>query len=257
MKHCIWCKKTEVVTTFNTKAHTIPQSLGGKFICENVCDECNNIFGSYYFTRPPVELAIKEAFHITRARFLDIEGEVGKNKILSRVNTSQYFNIDLQKHIVKPKGRFKLRRGFLQNLGRQLRKGIFKIFLEETERVNGNGHDERFDFIREFARRDIGDYPVFYFYRKFAIFTNKNLLSEPQLYFTDDYRNKYLFSGFGFYEFELFGHILSIPTTRFYEIQLDEYIKHTREIKKDFVSGFKVIDKFTDFDILLRSVFNN
>ena len=257
MKHCIWCKQTEGVKTFNTKAHTIPQSLGGKFICDNVCDECNKTFGSYYFGLPPVELAIKEAFHITRARFLDIEGEVGKNKTMNRANTSQYFNIDLQKHTVKAKGGFKLRKGFLQNLGRQLRKGIFKIFLEETERVNGDGHDEKFDFIREFARYDIGDYPVLYFYRSFAIFTNKKLLTEPQLYFTEEYRSKYLFNGLGFCEFELLGHIFSIPTTRYYDLQLDEYVKQTKKIKKEFFSGFRTIDKFTDFDILLRSVFKD
>jgi HNH endonuclease len=45
MKKCIWCCRTEETATFITKAHTIPQSIGGKFICENVCDKCNDFFG--------------------------------------------------------------------------------------------------------------------------------------------------------------------------------------------------------------------
>lgn len=45
MKICIWCRKNENQGTFDKKAHTIPKSLGGDNICENVCDKCNHFFG--------------------------------------------------------------------------------------------------------------------------------------------------------------------------------------------------------------------
>lgn len=54
MKKCIWCNKTEVETKFDKLAHTIPKSLGGQKICENVCDICNSFFGSHFNTYPSV-----------------------------------------------------------------------------------------------------------------------------------------------------------------------------------------------------------
>lgn len=254
MKQCIWCKKTESETPFDTKAHTVPKSLGGKRICENVCDECNQIFGRHYFQLPPVENAIKEAFHVTRARFLEQMGEVGRNKIMTKADSSTYFKIDLAKKSIKPKASYRLQKGFLRNFGRQLKKGLYKIYLEETERINKNGHDERFDFIRHFARYNIGDFPVFYFKRSFAaVFMHKDFLDDPHLEFDPEHRNKMLYHGNGFYEFELIGHVIGVAERRFWELELNEYLRETIKIKTGFFHPPKPIDLFTDFDILLES----
>lgn len=60
MRKCIWCNKTEKTATFNNRAHTIPQSIGGQNICEDVCDKCNNDFGSPGKSVVAVEVALKE-----------------------------------------------------------------------------------------------------------------------------------------------------------------------------------------------------
>ena len=79
MKKCIWCTRKESETTFKKLAHTIPQSLGGKMICENVCDDCNHYFGNISDKLPSIEETFKETFNITRLRLLGKE-RVGKNK---------------------------------------------------------------------------------------------------------------------------------------------------------------------------------
>lgn len=166
LRHCIWCRKTEKETTFNKLAHTIPQTLGGKDICRNVCDECNAYFGNHHNGSPSVETIIKETFNISRIRLLDTETHVGKNKPIAKFS-SIYFKVDLKKHKIELKQSYKLQSGFQEKIGRQIKKGLYKIFLEETERQKGEGHNPEYDFIREFARFDLGDYPLFYFERSF------------------------------------------------------------------------------------------
>lgn len=156
MKHCIWCRKTELEVPFDKLAHTIPQSLGGKDICSNVCDFCNHLFGQHYEGLPSVETVIKETFNISRITFLDKEN-IGKNKSLTKF-TSIYFKVNLDKSKIELKGAYKIQKGFQEKIGRQIKKGLYKIYLEETERQKGMGHKAEYDFIREFARYNIGDY---------------------------------------------------------------------------------------------------
>lgn len=253
MKHCIWCKKTENDATFMDKAHTIPKSLGGKQICENVCDTCNHFFGEHSQGLPSIETVLKEAFNISRIMLLHHNGEVGKNKIVKRPS-SVYYDIDLKNWKIKPKAAYKLQPYFQQNLGRQLKKGILKIFLEETERVNKNGHDSKFDFIREFVRYNIGNHPIFYFDWLFAVFVPQDLLTfkDPQIRFEDDSRPKWLLNHYGFFEFDIFHHTFSVPTTREHALILDLYKAETIKIKKNAFKTMRELVKFTDMDITFR-----
>ena len=134
MKKCIWCSRTEEKTEFKKEAHTIPQSLGGKNICINVCDECNLYFGSHNNKLPPIETVIKETFNISRARFLQSNNEIGRNKAMPKFS-SIYFNVDLKKNKLSLKAAYKFNPHFQEKISRQLRKGIYKIFLDRKSVV--------------------------------------------------------------------------------------------------------------------------
>lgn len=65
---CLWCRldSQSPKVTFDKKAHTIPQSLGGKFICEEICDTCNHYFVSPGVNIVAIEVVLREAFELTR-----------------------------------------------------------------------------------------------------------------------------------------------------------------------------------------------
>lgn len=142
MKICIWCKENEAKVLFEKQAHTVPKSLGGENICVNVCDLCNKYFGDHDNRLPPIETVIKETFNITRTRFLMTGQNIGKNKSLPKFS-SIYFKVNLNQN--KPsltiKQKYGYDRGFQEKIGRQIKRGIYKMFLEETERQEKNGHD--------------------------------------------------------------------------------------------------------------------
>ncbi len=158
----IWCCKSQPNVSFKNDAHTIPKSLGGKNLCESVCDTCNSYFGNMHDKLPAIETVIKETFNISRLILLDSSNDIGKNKSLARFK-SVFFNVDMQKRKVRIKPKFSLRKNFQVDLGRLLRRGIFKIYLEERERQIGDALDDKFNFIREFSRYNLGNYPVLYF----------------------------------------------------------------------------------------------
>jgi len=251
LKHCIWCNKTEESTTFKKIAHTIPKALGGKHICENVCDHCNDFFGRHFQGTPSVETIIKETFNITRVRLLDKEKHVGKNKTVSRFS-SIYFNVNLAKHKIDLKPSYRLQKGFQEKIGRQLKKGIYKIFLEESERQKKDGHNSQYDFIREFARYDLGDYPVFYFDRLFGIIGMANSwLTDPELFFDPNQQFQYLVREPSFFEFEFLGHVFGIATSRYWQIAIDNYMKKTIEAKKKYFRRCLQVNNFNDIDLSL------
>ena len=97
---------TEQNAEFKKLAHTIPQTLGGKNICQNVCDKCNLYFGSYNNKLPPIETVIKETFNISRARFLQTDNQIGKNKAMPKFS-SIYFNVDFVKNKLALKASYK------------------------------------------------------------------------------------------------------------------------------------------------------
>lgn len=251
MKRCIWCGKSENETPFEKLAHTIPQSLGGKNICNNVCDACNLYFGSHYMGMLSIETVLKETFGITRARFLNTRGEIGKNKALPRYS-SVYFNVDFKKHKIALKSAYLLRKGFQENIGRQMKRGLYKIFLEETERQFGTGHDPKYNFIREYARFNLGDFPLFYFERKHGVFLLANeWVKHPVLHLKEDEQMKYLVNSPGFQEFELLGHIFGIATARSWEIGFDTYAQKTKAAKCELFHRWWPVKHFNDVDLAL------
>jgi hypothetical protein len=251
VRKCIWCLQTDLETTFNKKAHTIPQQLGGQNICENVCDKCNSYFGNSSDKLPAIETVLKETFNITRTFFLKIDNDIGKNKSMPKFS-SIYFNIDLQRHKLSLKAKYRFHRHFQENIARQLKRGLYKIFLEERERQFKDGHDGRFDFIREFARYNIGDYPIYYFDRLYGIIPmTQEWARHPTLFLKKEYQSKYLVSDYGFFEFELLSHVFGLPITRTWELGVWNYLKSSKEKKKELFKSYKQIIKFNDIDLTL------
>ena len=250
-KKCIWCsQEVSDTTTFNKRAHTVPQSLGGKEICANVCDECNHYFGNHHQQLPSIESIIKEAFVIARYRFLNGE-DIGKNKAMPRF-TSRFFSVGTKPPSLKLKQIFQLRPRFQESLGRQLRRGIYKMYLEEIERQFGEGHEPRYDFIREFARFDQGDLPVFYFHRRAGIFLMvTDWIKHPRLMLRTEKPMTYLTSTSSFDEFEFLGHPFGVATAPDYAITFSEYIQHSTALKAQFFGAWGNIARFTDMDVVL------
>jgi hypothetical protein len=80
-KICLWCLQKGPNVTFAKKAHTIPKSLGGQNFNKNICDDCNYYFGNSdsHNGKYSIEVALKEAFTISRKRFL--LGGINKRKV--------------------------------------------------------------------------------------------------------------------------------------------------------------------------------
>ena len=182
---------------------------------------------------------------------MSTSNDIGKNKPMAKFS-SIYFDVDFKKNTFKLKAAYKRHDLFQEKICRQMKRGLYKIFLEETERVNKNGHDEKFDFIREFARYDIGDFPLFYFERSHGIFMiSSNFLKSPDHFLRKEFRYKYLVDEPSFYEFDLLGHTFGIATSRTWEIMSDNYLKKSLAAKKDLFKSFKVVTNFQDIDLAL------
>jgi hypothetical protein len=256
MKQCIWCRKNEDEAAFNRIAHTVPQSLGGRYICRNVCDECNFYFGTHQNGSPSIEAIIKETFNITRARLLNSTNDIGKNKALPRFK-STYFDVNFKTRTVNLKGSYNLNPDFQQKICRLLKRGLYKIFLEETERQKGNALNPQYDFIREFARYDKGDSPIIYFVRIHdLIATITEWVKHPEFILDEKYKMKYLVNDPSFHEFEFLGHALSVATTRDWRLYFESYIMKSLEAKIQFFKGLKFVENFNDIDLALR-ILNN
>lgn len=235
MRKCIWCSKDENNVSFLKLAHTFPQSLGGKNICDNVCDICNKYFGDKERTYPAVEIALKEVLNLSRYLLVDKTNEKLKGRF-----KSEYFDYRPKSGTLKFKMKYQLRENFQLEFARRFRRGVYKVFLEERERQKKDAHDPRFDFIRAFARYDFNDYPVFYLKPKFKIllFAMPDLIN-PQIRFTD--YSEEIDKEYRFYSYGFLGHNLVLPTTN---VLLNDRLKIYKDflIKDDSPLGKELIE---------------
>lgn len=250
MKKCIWCLKTEPEVSFKKKAHTIPKSLGGQNYYSNVCDSCNSFFGNKEETYYSIEEALKEAFNISRKRFLlndkNVKRKVGKFK-------SRFFDIKKQPNAtykLKVKSTFKLKPGFQKDLAFYFKRGLYKMYFEELCRQESIDYeDTKYNFIRNFARYGVGNPNVYYFYRSVGLIATFSREAEtPVLYFN---RMKYLFSNKKFVEIEFLGHVFGFPTVEVSNFDYFNYLNQTEQSKTKFFSHCKAIDLMVDMDIAL------
>lgn len=248
MKKCLWCLKNEKETLFNKRAHTVPKSLGGEKLNSNICNNCNEYFGNKQENNFSIEEALKEAFNITRKRFLLVSNPKRKTGKLS----SRFFEIKEKKNTIKLsyKTSFRFDNEFQKTLCRSFKRGLYKLYLEELNRQKDLGFEEEYDLIRKFSRYNENDLPIFYFYRKIPLIAFMEREAEsPQLYFD---RMKYLFSNEFFEEIEFLGHVFGFPKKEFKRADFDNYVIETTKLKTDFFTSFSIIEKFTDMDISLN-----
>ncbi len=245
VKVCIWCQKEEGATDFNRVAHIFPQALGGKRACALVCDSCNTYFGSKQAGLPSVEIALKEPLNISRLYLLT---QLNRHKPAPRFK-SEYFDYDLKTHVIKPKPKYRVISGFQQTFTKQFKRGIYKIFLEERSESRDDAHDSRFDFIREYARYGIGDYPVYYCQTKApAIFLSTEDLQNPVIRFTE--HSDLVMQEYGFYSYYFITHMIAFPTIRTYELTLDNYARHLVQEENTAVSKMVPLRSITDLDFI-------
>ncbi|MDD2279820.1 MAG: HNH endonuclease [Bacteroidales bacterium] len=248
MRICIWCNKDESKVSFIKKAHTFPQSLGGDSICDNVCDLCNHYFGSPQSQSPAVEVVLKEILNISKYLLLNQVNEIPKNKRYK----SEYFNLNWEKKTIILKPRYSLRKGYQEKLGRLFRRGLYKVFLEERERQRGDAKDSRFDFIREFARYNLSDYPIYYFKPKFgAVFFSSTDANKPMIRFTE--HSDKLDKDLRAYDYLIMGHNFCFPTSRhFVDLYLDYYKKYLKEQDYPFGTEITPIKYVEDIDFTFK-----
>jgi len=253
-KICIWCNKSDKETCFDKEAHTIPQSLGGKNICIEVCDICNEYFGNRNDYNFPIEIALKETFNPTRFLINYSSGEFGKGKTLPRFK-SEIFDLNIAKREIIYKKRFRLDINFQNNFVRLFKRGIYKVFIEEIQRQLCRGFDINFRDIKDFARYDIGDFPVFYWrFKRGAIFVTPKEITDPKFYFVETQLK--MIDEIGFYEFRLFGHFFGIPLTKNYNTNFDQYFNRAMIYKNGFFTNLVMIKEINDIDIFLNRVNN-
>lgn len=248
-KKCIWCLNEYPEVTFEKKAHTIPKSLGGQNYNPNVCDSCNEYFGTRnnHNNSYSIEEALKETFVISRKRFLQekTKRQVGGFK-------SKFFDVKHKngKYRLNIKPSFRFTPGFQFELCRAFKRGLYKMVFEELDRQKVNGHSEKYNRIRDFARYDKGDLPVLYFNRSAGIFMMFNREAEtPILYFD---RMLYLVSNEKFIEIEFLGHVFGFPITDFRKEDFTEYLNNSIQEKTQFFNDCVIIRKLTDIDFSLN-----
>lgn len=247
-KTCLWCLKIEPEVAFIKKAHTIPKSLGGQNYNKNVCDGCNYYFGNRdsHNGKYSIEVALKEAFTISRKRFL--LGSINKRKVGEF--KSQFFEMK------ERNGKYRLasKPSFMfasqSELCRAFKRGLYKMYFEELNRQKKVGYEADYDIIRGFARYNNGDLPVLYFTRTVGIMMFfKREAETPILYFD---RMNYLHSDSKFAEIEFLGHVFGFPIANFTKEEFENYANRSIEVKKGFFIEANVISKFTDIDISLN-----
>jgi hypothetical protein len=245
---CLWCFNSEPVVKFEKKAHTIPKSLGGQNYNNNVCDSCNSYFGNKQENDYSIEEALKEAFNITRKRLLDTKDtrrKVGRFK-------SRFFEIKDRKGKLRVniKPTFRFNQEFQRNLCKAFKRGLYKMYFEELNRQKKIGYEEKYNVIREYARFNNQELPVFYFYRKVGIMTMFSREAETPILFFD--RMKYLYSNEKFTEIEFLGHVFGFPITRVTNEEIQKYVTESTNIKKEHFTGIVSLDKLTEIDLTLK-----
>ncbi|HEV7332707.1 MAG TPA: HNH endonuclease [Flavisolibacter sp.] len=251
-KVCIWCLKKEGNVSFARLAHIFPQSLEGKRICTNVCDACNAYFGSKQPNMPSVEIALKEPLNISR---LYLQSQLNKNGKLPRFK-SEYFDYNLTKQVIKPKFKYRLISEFQKMFTKQFKRGIYKIFLEERSESVGDAFDSKFNFIREFARYGIGDYPVFYCRPHIpVVFLSNEDLNDPVIRFTE--HSDEVMKRYGFYSYYFVTHTLAFPVINHYEITLEQYAHYLLHSEDAIYNKMVPLNEIADIDFIFSFVFNH
>jgi|SRR5690606_10315244 len=249
---CIFCKRKEPEVTFDEKPHTMPRSLGSNSIGFDVCDGCNHYFGEPdNLSTPPltIEVCVKEILGLTK--YLLQHQQKTQNTRLKSI----YFEFWASTGKLKVKSKYKFTYNFQKTLLNQFKRGIYEMFLQEYHKKTENGLESRFDKVRNYARYNDGDIPLYHLQSSNGIVAITENFGTPQFNFTtaqiDDIDN------FGFCSLIIFGKWFYLEVTPQADIKRELYLKQVAQI---IGSGFvfdRLIDikSINDIDFTLRNLF--
>ncbi|WP_157593178.1 hypothetical protein [Rufibacter tibetensis] len=158
---CIWCLKGKPDgKTFKNRPHIITRQVGNTNVGFDICDECNFYFGTSgkidQFTVSP-EIAFAEI--VNSINFL---AKPSKNELSYLELQAKYFRYYHATGILELKKAFQVRPNFVKDFTRQFKRGIYEAFLQEYHFITTQGLDSAFKKVRNFARWNMGDLPVYF-----------------------------------------------------------------------------------------------
>jgi hypothetical protein len=197
-----------------------------------------------------VELAFKEIMNVMR---LLLKNDLHEKTY--QTFKSVYFDYYHSKKTIKFRNSFKSQPYFIASITRQFKKGIYEVFLQEYHRVTENGLDDRFQAIRKFVRKDIGDLPLYFIENNGLYLVEKNIDS-PSFSFNEKVIAE--INEYGFYTMMIFGNVFFLEVTPRAEFTREIFLQ--RERKKMIGSGFfnrslQKMKYITDIDFTLRKLY--
>jgi len=193
---CIWCGKTYPSVSFTKIAHVLPKALGGKEIVEDVCDDCNQYFGTAPKGKhgiPCIDHAFKEIFGAIRMFSKNLTPDSYKKF------TTSYFTYRHSSHTIKIRNNFNS-----QAVTHQFKRALYEVFLQKYHLETGDGHNSMFKMVRDYARYDIGSPHVFYGFNNIILSPTNDYMQHPYLPMGDKIRED-IFK-YGMFDFWLMGH---------------------------------------------------
>jgi len=191
---CIWCLKSNPEVSFLTKPHTIPKKLNANKIGFDICDQCNQYFGSdnkEEKVKYAIDKITKEIFNVHK--FL-LENKKDSNSW--KKFKSQFFDYYHKDKTLKIKLDYRRNIGFEILFTKKFKRGIYNLFLQEYHRNTENGFDSQFDRIRKFVRYDEENLPLFYLKNSRGIRMTEDLTQPKELTFNSNVQNDIMKYGF-------------------------------------------------------------
>lgn len=244
---CIWCGKCKSEgATFYCMPHILPDSLGGDELGVDICDKCNNYFGTATKEEKlSCDAAVKEVFQISRLFLL--------GRDVKKKPTSMIF------HFSKDKSRLKLKPASLftqKQVTRQFKRGICEAVFQKYHKETFKGNEERFDKIRQFALKNEGDITFYYVFNDIVVVPED--VNKPEIIMSEDAITK--IDEFGLFTLFLYGHVLIIDMIpdidnnikKRYFLNASNTLFHPSITKK-----IEILNDITDLDTTFSRFQNN
>lgn len=232
----------------------MPRSLGSDNIGFDICDDCNHYFGQpdkLSFPKLCIEVCVKEVFgmvkHLLNASKNDEYGKTNRMR-------SIFFEYRHSESKIKIKSNFQYNYKFINTFTNQFKRGVYEMFLQEYHKTTQNGLDEKFNEIREYARFNRGNIPLYYLQNN-GVFLLEDNISNPKFHFSENQFQT--IDDYGFYSLMLWGQMFFLEVTPRARLCRDIYLRKeaTKLIGTGFVyRGLIEVKKITDIDFTLRSL---
>lgn len=253
---CIFCGKSVPEVTFNHKPHILPKSMGGTIIGVDICDDCNEYFGSTdnLILSPPrfaVEVCVKEVMNISRHFFLK-QFKKKREKL-----SSMLFNYYDSEKLLEFKQRNWQTYDFQSFFARQFKRGMFELFLQAYHFKTGNGLDSKFDCIRRFARYNEGDAKLFYVFNRGIYLVDENYMQHPRFSMSDCCIEE--IENHGFYTIHFNGHFFLLEVVPQTEEDRNTYLKKMcdeHSIGGGIYAYAQEVTYINDIDFTLSTLYN-